>query len=501
MKSPREVATSLVWNYAGRILDSAGMYVVGIVIARSLDVREYGLYALFLSGMQMVLALSSVGMEVSLNRFLPGLVVENRSPAIRYLVRNAAVGRVLLACIAAGVVAAVLNVAGHQGSAALALIAFSLFAVMRSVIPLLAMSMVAQLRTRTPATISIFVRITDIVVIGSLAAAGGTFAQYVIVLACTSALHVVALLLFLRPSIAGPVEAIPIRPILTFGAIFWINVIVDFVLGRYGDVVLLGILGPDKNQTGLYEVGAGLVQAAGIVLTTGMGGINLALFSEIARQPGGDGSRMKEFYRAVVRISSALTLPLMVFLLADGETVIRGLYTDRFMGALFVVRAFAGVRILGRLFGGGENTEALLALGKVGLVSTIGAVAAGVNLIGDILLIPVYGAEGAVFATSTAYVLVTCCTYFFVRRHVGARLQPAPYLRLLAGSAVGALALLAVPALESHVALATHMVLFVGVTLGSWALLKPFRPSDIEIIGQVNRSLGSLLRSLSPRVS
>ncbi len=500
MRSPREVGSSLVWNYTGRILDSAGMYIVGIIIARTLNVREYGLYALVLGGMQMVLAMSSMGMEASLNKFVPELTSESRVPAIRYLVRHVTMVRLLLALISAAVVSLFLNLASHLGGAVSTLLAFSVFAIMRSVIPLLAMSMVAQLLPRIPSTISIVARIVDIIVVGLLAAHGGTFELFVIALACTSFLHVIALLVFVRPSLTGAAEAIAVRPILAFGAIFWINVGVDFVLGRYGDVVLLGILGPDKNQTGLYEIGAGLVQAAGIILTSGMGGINFALFAELARREGTAGGRMRDFYHAVVRISSALTLPLMVFLLVDGGTVIRGLYTDRFLGALFVVHAFAAVRIVARLFGGGENTEALLAVGKVGLVSTIGVLSAGVNLAGDLLLIPAYGAAGAVIATSTAYVLATCCTFFFVRKNVGVQLQPGPYFRLLAGSAVGALALFAVPEVEGHFALAAHAILYTTVTLGAWTVFKPFHTTDIAFIERMNHSLGSMLRVFSSGV-
>ena len=497
MKSPREIASSLGWNYAGRIADAGGTYVVGILVAHALSIREYGLYALVVSGMQMVIAFSSMGAEVALNRFIPGLLAEKSSPAIRFLVRNLALARVVLAVVAAAGVSFLLNAAAKFGSPTSTLVAFAVFSILRSVIPLLGISMVAQLQTRIPSSITIATRIADIVVVGILAALGATFDMFIIALTCTSVLQTVALLVFLRPSLAGPIQHVALRPILAFGGIFWINVLVDFILGRYGDVVLLGLLGPDKDQIGLYEAGAGLVQAAGLLLTTGMGGVNLALFSELARQEGNNNDRMRRFYHALVRITSALTLPLMVFLIVDAGSVLKVLYTDRFVGAWFVVRAFAGVRIVARLFGGGENTEALLAQGKVGLVSSVGVIAALLNLVGDILLIPTIGAAGAVLATSVAYLAVTCSTFYFVRKNLGVQLQPEPYLRLLGGGVIGGAILSLLPDAGDFLMLGIHVIVFSGVTIGTWALLKPLKEFDVETAAEVHPRLGSALRAFA----
>ena len=279
MKSPREVAVSLSWNYGGRIADAAGFYIVGIILAQRLGVQEYGRYALVLSGMQMVVAISACGLEVALNKFIPGLAAGERGLAIRFLVRRVLVLRCVLAIITSVAVYFVLGLFTSLDDRVVGLLPFSLFALGRSVVPLLAMSMVAQLRTKVPSIIMTVVRALDVALVAFLSWNNCAFISFIVALACTSILHAAALSIFVRPSLVGPGEVISIRPILSFGGIFAINILVDFVLSRYGDVVLLGLFGNDKNQVGLYEVGAGLVYAAGLVLTTGMAGGNLALFS------------------------------------------------------------------------------------------------------------------------------------------------------------------------------------------------------------------------------
>jgi len=80
------------------------------------------------------------------------------------------------------------------------------------------------------------------------------------------------------------------------------------------------------------------------------------------------------------------------------------------------VQVLAGFRIAARLFGGGENAEFLLTLGKVVAVVSFGIGSAVVNIAGDVLLIPHYGAMGAVAATGAANLLVTIGTYVKVRQ-------------------------------------------------------------------------------------
>ncbi|MGA9117797.1 MAG: polysaccharide biosynthesis C-terminal domain-containing protein [Bacteroidota bacterium] len=499
MISPRDTAVSVLWNYAGKFADAAGFYIVGIIVAHSVGVREYSLYALALSGMRMVVALSAMGLEVALNKFIPGLARGGKTGAIRFLVQRVVVMRILLATVLSLGVLVLMDRTVTFAGMPFGLLGFSIFAIGRSVVPLLGMSMVAQLRTKIPSVIMTIVRIAEIALIGWLSYAGSSVQIYILALAGSSLAHAVALAVWLRPSLFGPADSLPLKPVLAFGGVFSINVVVDFVLSRYGDVMLMGVLVLDKAQVSLYEIGAGLVYAAGLVLTTGMAGVNLALFSEIADSGNDPFPRMRELYHAVVRVVSALTIPVLVFLLVDAASVIHVIYSDQFSGAAVIVQSLAAVRIAARLFGGGENTDALLALGKVGTVSGIGIASAVVNLVGDVLLLPVYGAIGAVVATSTAYLLVTLGTFLAVRKHLRVRLQTGPFVRFLAGPLVGAVAVLLMPQRSTLSALSIHLTLFVLSTVAVWMITKPLMPSDIILAQRTHRSVAMVLQVFSPR--
>lgn len=491
----RRAFNSLAWNYVARLGDAGGLYVINIIIARSLGVAGYGVFAFLMSAAQLLLTASSLGLEASLNRHIPLLPSPSKPGAIRFLLRRIMLLRIALLCAVFAAAWFTFSLPSWMPDAPGAGPALLLgFIVARSLTQLLGITLTAQLETRIPAETTVLVRALEIAGVSILALTGMRIHYIFGFLMLTGFLHVLMYGVRFRPPLVGPAEPVPLRPLLVFGGIFYVNTIVDYMLGRFGDILFLSKLVPDSRQTGLYEAGAGLVQAAGMAATIGFSGVTFALFSGFSAEGGAE--KLGRLYRVTVRLISSLTIPVFAFLLFNAEGLIAVLFGERYAGAVPLVQLLAAFRLAARLFGGGENSELLLARGNVKTVTAFGVAAALVNIAGDITLIPSFGARGAVLASGSANLLVTVSTALFVRKVVGAGLQPAFHLRLLAAFIPAAWAVSLFQTGAPLVQLAMQGAGYLFIALGLLTLLKPFLKEDLELLENVRPGISSSLRMM-----
>jgi O-antigen/teichoic acid export membrane protein len=312
-----------------------------------------------------------------------------------------------------------------------------------------------------------------------LASLGLSIGVVLELLVATGTLQIICLLAFGQSTLVGRWKTIPLGPVLAFGTVFWINLAVEFFLGRFGDVFLLSVLLPERTFASLYDVASSLNQAALLAATAGFAGIS---FAKLARLAATQPESMNRFYITLVRAISFITIPLFAFLLFHGEGVVTVLYSSSFAGAASVLQILVLFRLCSRLFAGGENAEYLLSKGKVLPLVAIGLVAAFVNIGLDILLIPFYGAQGAAVATGIANLLVNALAWRLVRNAGGPKLQLLFWVRLTIISLVSSWIVALVFG---------DMVFFAGcayVILGvvaAW-LIRPLRPEDVDALASLH---------------
>jgi len=495
MTRTKTMALSLGWNFIGKIGDAAGLFAVNIVVARSLGVHEYGVYAFLMSTAQLVLTLGSAGLDTALTRHIPLLDPGSRHSAIRYLLRRLLILRtaiVLMVFVATSIALGLPS--AIPASPFLGCLFLGGFVLFRSVAQMLGWAMIAQLETRVPTIIVVVVRAVEILGVLVLASLDLQILLVLGYLTATGLLQVCLLARLCKPSLRGAETRVPLRPVVTFGGIYFVNVLVDYFLGRYGDVLFLTKLLPESASAGLYDAGAGIVQAAALAATAGFGGVTFALFSGFSPQGGGSIERMRDFYLVLVRVLSTVTIPIFVLLLIDPAPLVQLLFSERFVQAAPVVQVLAGFRIAARLFGGGENAEFLLTLGKVVAVVSFGIGSAVVNIAGDVLLIPHYGAMGAVAATGAANLLVTIGTYVKVRQISGARFQMSSFLRLLTGSGIAAYLVFTAHSGLAHFPPLAHLALYFILLAIVFLAVKPLLAIDLELLERIRPGISRLLR-------
>jgi O-antigen/teichoic acid export membrane protein len=473
------VGQNVAWNHAGRLLEYGVVYATSILIARALGVQSNGLYATIVSVAQILVVASSLGLDASLNKHLPQMV--RGDSAKRFVLLRLLLLRVaLFLTVAALLSVAVYAFPGFVPSSIVAYLWILIpFAAVRSIIPLLTIALVSQFRASLNTKITVVARCAELAVVGVCAVEGATVGTILLLLSVTGGLQIVAYLLVARGDFFGESSKVILRPLIAFGGLFWLNSGVDYFLGKHGDLLLLTLLTREGTPASLYDVAYSLVQTALLATTVGFSGVSFAAFARMAATERG---ALERFYHSLVRMISLLCLPAFAYLLFHAGPVLDLLYTREYGPAVRLVEGMAAFRIFSRLFAGGENAEYLLSIGKVSQLVGIGVIAAVINILMNLALIPAFQAGGSVLASGCANLVVNVLGYILVRRYGPVRLQVGYWAKLtfifcMSSAAVRLLgdALAVQTPLMSLPAFLLLCIALVGIT-------KPVHAGDLEFV-------------------
>ncbi|MBX2991723.1 MAG: oligosaccharide flippase family protein [Bacteroidetes bacterium] len=493
MSKAKQTFHSAIWNHGGRILEYLLMYITSIVIARGLGVEENGRFVGLFSLSHLILVFCSLGLETSLNKFIPQLADEHANKQAAYMLRMSLLIRgaaFLAAVVLFSIVIRMFTVPFLERNSDVLVIVL-LFTGARSLFPLFAMVLTAQLRTALTARINLVIRVIELAGILILTQMQFTVFALFILFFSTSIMHGVAYAMFSRVNIVRDVASVDMKPIVTFGGIYWMNTIVDFVLGRQGDVLFLTSLLPDTSQGGLYDVAYSIAQIASIAMTVGLSGVTFATFARLAVE---DQSSMNRFYAFSIRIISLLTIPLYTFIIFHAEAIVAILYSPQYASSAPLVQGILVFRIASRLFGGPENGEYLLSRGRVATLVSIGVVAALVNFGLNILLIPTLGASGSVIASGCGNLLVNLLGALMVSRISQNRLQIVYWAGLVSVCCIPALICAYVLPSDSISSLIFAASLYGALLIGGLVLLKPLTQTDKDWLAKIDGRMATILR-------
>lgn len=498
MTSLKPTIASILWNSIGKVLEYVLLYAMSILVARGLGLYQNGTYATLMSLTQVLLVLSSMGLETALNKHIPQIDEPHAGGGTRYLLIRAIFLRVIIFVLGAAVLRYGLEIFLKSPAAELRdyLLVLFAYAASRALIPLFAIVLTARYRTDIVAAVNVGARLVEIGAVLFMAQEGLTIQGLLLLFSVTGLGQIACYVLIARHVFLGSTSPQPVRPFVTFGAIFWVNAIVDYFLGRHGDIFFLTSITGDPTAASLYDVAYSVVQLASLALTVGFGGVTFATFASLAvSSPEG----MDRFYEFLVRLISCLTIPLYAFLVFHSDSLVKGFYSTAFAGAAALVQGIAWFRITARLFGGGENTEYLLARGFPGRVSTFGVFAAIINITLDLSLIPIFGAGGAVIASGVANVFVNSAGYFLVRRRSPIHLQVVTWAKVTGVSLLLSWGLSILMPVQDLVHVPITGGVLVGGVVVALFILKPFTATDVEMLQAFSPFAASSVRLFARR--
>ncbi|MGA9115733.1 MAG: polysaccharide biosynthesis C-terminal domain-containing protein [Bacteroidota bacterium] len=497
MSQARRAVAGATWNHLARGAEFALMYLTSVLLARALGLAENGRLAGALSAAHLIIAAASFGLEASLNRHLPQIPDPQALSVPALLVRRALLVRLLLLAAAGGGAALA---ASYWCSASagvrtfLPLVVF--YAAVRSLGSLFSVALVARFRTAEAGVLALGARGAELAGVLFLFPLRPSVESALLLLAAGGLLQAsgggfLALRGLFRRGVTGPAAGL-----LAFGGAYWLNVVVEYFLGRQGDLLLLTLLLPQTTESSRYDVAFSVVQTAQMLFTMGLGGV---MFASFARLAGRSLPELDRFYAFMVRTVSLLTIPCFAFLLFNAGSVVLLLYGRAYTPAAELICIMAGFRILSRLAAGPENAEYLLARGFPGRVVAVGIFSAALNVGGNLLLIPIAGAVGAALAGGCANAAANLLGFAAVRHLGKAELEWKSWLRLLLCCVPASGLASVLPLGEGMGGTALRAGLYAGLSLGALRLAPPLRREDAHRAGTGHRALGALAGFLTER--
>jgi len=213
----------------------------------------------------------------------------------------------------------------------------------------------------------------------------------------------------------------------------WINSIASYFLGKYGCIFLLAMFAIHPTFIGYFDISSALAQLPSYMLTVGFVGIVLSAFS---RLPENQPEKMKKFWENIVQMISTITIPIYFFIFVFTEPIIRAIYSESYIEGAILVQILVLSKVIARIFGGGENFDALLTLRAEKPTVGIGIMGGIIQILLLITLIPLLGVEGGAIASGFSTIIVDTSTFLLLKKHLKVKLQLKPWIQIVAISVI-----------------------------------------------------------------
>lgn len=205
-------------------------------------------------------------------------------------------------------------------------------------------------------------------------------------------------------------------------------------------------------EIGIYNAAlpaAHLLQYIPIALAT----VLFPMVSEIWAK--GESKLLQQMLHFITKFSFVLIVPPALIFIAFPEIVLRILFGAEFVVGSLALQILSGAMILTTFYM--ILTVTMAGIGRpivnTGVVITIGVF----NLVGNLLLVPLYGIEGAAITTFASFLLGVCLMLYFSRKYIKFTLPGLPLLKTVVG---GIFTLLLIFGLKSLLVLSAWPELF-----------------------------------------
>lgn len=160
-----------------------------------------------------------------------------------------------------------------------------------------------------------------------------------------------------------------------------------------------------------------------------VGGVLLPLFSEVWAK--GEPELANKILGFVIKFSSLFILPLVLLFLVFPEIILRLLFGNEFLEGVLTLQILSvamGFMAFFIILG-----SALAGIGRPAINTTVIVTIGIVNMVGNLLVVPLYGMEGAAAVTSISWLLGACMVYYFSKRHFKFALPKPLLLKAVVG--------------------------------------------------------------------
>ena len=393
------------WTTLGKAGVQVILFAISILLTRYLGKERLGDYATLLVVPVFIRLLTSFGFETLINKKLPELGIQDSSGAEgRYLIGRLLILRFVITAVFCFLMYHFLSYyfefIDNPGLIEFrwALIFYFFVIMVDSLLSTLFMTLLRFKTLAKTETLGSLLNLAFLIIFIRLDY--GIYAvlyAYIISIAITSVVY----LILARDQYLGPVK----KPELDdMGHLAWVSYGIGFLgfgLMTQSDVLLMNFFKVGRADIGLYHLATGLGAAMAFLLA-GVAPMALSLFSETYAKDG--TQKLANLYCQIVGFAAYLTVPVYVFCILNTSPLIDFIYGSTFLEgtkALAVYAAFAGIQTaLGINFT--VSTLYVIRRRDVAMWST--AESSILNIVLNLILIPVFGMMGAIMATGFSMV-------------------------------------------------------------------------------------------------
>lgn len=254
------------------------------------------------------------------------------------------------------------------------------------------------------------------------------------------------------------------------------------------DIILLALLASNVAEVSYYSIAALLISRLYNLITGWSASLN-SIISTVYLEKGQAG--LARYFTYYYRFSLPLHLISVVGLWVVSQPLVTLVFGERYQSVVILLNLFALQQMLMALLGASVCPAFINTLGRQNYMVRLRWLFGLLNVLLDVLLIPSYGALGAVIATSLANVLTRAAEAWLVRELI-ANLGFAYILKIGAGVAVAGL-LCAFIGDAGLVILLVRGTLFVLILFGIFYLIKPVEAADRLLITNLQPRLARFL--------
>ncbi len=449
----------------------ASWFFLTIIITRTLNNTDYGVYAVALSAFNTIAYVVALGLEDATVTFVPRVLAEHGQAAAALLSRRLLGLRIAILMLSVVIMvftlpllAALIAIIPIQGSGNVAaglrdpkllghILPIAIYVLGNGISGLLTALCAAVMRMRIVFIIGGITQLLLLIIGFIVLHLGWGVDGMLWLLAVSSLLNALAFALWQAPFLfaRGATYKQAMKPVVRLGISAWLTNLVSGALLKQVSIILLG-----KN----YE-------------------------------------RLAVSWQTLIKIESLLAAPVLVFCLFNAQNIATTLYGTNFdpVGPLLAIFLFFNIFV--RVLGTTIHQSTLYVVGRARLVVLSQWVGLIVVILLGLLLIPLngptHGPAGALVADGLAQVITGALLLVFLARDLPRKYPLGFTLRLLL-----ALTIAALPSIIWHptnrILLGISGGIFLILSFGLLLLIKPLSAEDLEMIADVNPMVAKYLK-------
>jgi O-antigen/teichoic acid export membrane protein len=499
----KRTPTSYLLNQVYGLWFFVSLFFFTLLITYKVSTQQYGILSVALTAYNTILYITALGLEDALTTYLPRILAEHGRASAAYLVRMLLFLRLATLLAATVMLIFGLTVLAYfiallpgSGPAAMAvslrdpallghIIPIAIYVVGSSLGSLFTAVCAAQMRMRIVFVVG---SLTQLILLGAgflVLQLGFNIDGVLWLEAILSLLNAGAFALWQAPLVftRGATYKQPLRPVIKLGISAWLTNLATGALLKQVSIILLTVFTVSFVQIGYFNLAFQLADAANMLLVTGFGGIsNSALAASFVGQ---NYERLARSWQALVKIETLLAAPALIFCLFNAQNIVDILYKSKYDAVGPLMAIFLFFNIIVRVLGTTIHQPTLYVVGKPRLVVLGQWLGLLTVVIVGIILVPRFGAAGALISDGIARVVTGVLLLVFLWRELPRKYPLGFTLRLLLALTIAALpGLLWHPTNRVLLGISGAIFLVLCVALLRW--IRPLSTEDLQMSEGLN---------------